>query len=145
MKLFNATNSLLDLPWSGQRLSIAPKSFSQDFMGTPDFIQLITSTYNNEEIAIVVAGPYELSMCASVPVAVNYVVQSVDEAVQRFGLKEEKKVEEVKEEPKTPEPEPKPEIIEPEEKKVEEAQEEKPETTKKTKKTATKKKDEKSK
>lgn len=143
MKLFNATNSLLDLPWSGQRLSIAPKSFSQDFMGTPDFIQLITSTYNNEEIAIVVAGPYELSMCASVPVAVNYVVQSVDEAVQRFGLKEEKKVEEVEEEPKTPEPEPKPETVEPEEKKVEEVKEEKPETTKKTKKTATKKKDEK--
>jgi hypothetical protein len=147
MKLFNATNSLLDLPWSGQRLSIAPRSFSQDFMGTPDFIQLITSTYNNEEIAIVVAGPYELSMCASVPVAVNYVVQSVDEAIQRFGLKEEKKVEEVKEEPKTPEPEPepKPETVEPEEKKVEEeVKEEKPETTKKTKKkTTTKKKDEK--
>ena len=143
MKLFNATNSLLDLPWSGQRLSIAPKSFSQDFMGTPDFIQLITSTYNNEEIAIVVAGPYELSMCASVPVAVNYVVQSVDEAVQRFGLKEEKMVEEVKEEPKTPEAEPETETIEPEEKKVEEVKEEKPETTKKTKKTATKKKDEK--
>ena len=142
MKLFNATNSLLDLPWSGQRLSIAPKSFSQDFMGTPDFIQLITSTYNNEEIAIVVAGPYELSMCASVPVAVNYVVQSVDEAVQRFGLKEEKKVEEVKEEPNTPESESKPETVEPEEKKVEEVKEEKPETTKKTRKT-TKKKDEK--
>jgi hypothetical protein len=141
MKLFNATNSLLDLPWSGQRLSIAPKSFSQDFMGTPDFIQLITSTYNNEEIAIVVAGPYELSMCASVPVAVNYVVQSVDEAVQRFGLKEEKKVEEVKEEPNTPEPESKPETVEPEEKKVEEVKEEKPETTKKTR--TTKKKDEK--
>ena len=145
MKLFNATNSLLDLPWSGQRLSIAPRSFSQDFMGTPDFIQLITSTYNNEEIAIVVAGPYELSMCASVPVAVNYVVQSVDEAVQRFGLNQEMK----KEEPKTPEPEPepKPETVEPvpEEKKVEEeVKEEKPETTKKTKKkTTTKKKDEK--
>jgi len=146
MKLFNATNSLLDLPWSGQRLSIAPRSFSQDFMGTPDFIQLITSTYNNEEIAIVVAGPYELSMCASVPVAVNYVVQSVDEAIQRFGLKQEKKVEEVKEEPKTPEPEPEPEpeTVESEEEKVEEVKEEKPETTKKTKKkTTTKKKDEK--
>lgn len=146
MKLFNATNSLLDLPWSGQRLSIAPRSFSQDFMGTPDFIQLITSTYNNEEIAIVVAGPYELSMCASVPVAVNYVVQSVDEAIQRFGLNQEKKVEEVKEEPKTPEPEPEPEpeTVEPEEEKVEEVKEEKPETTKKTKKkTTTKKKDEK--
>jgi len=147
MKLFNATNSLLDLPWSGQRLSIAPRSFSQDFMGTPDFIQLITSTYNNEEIAIIVAGPYELSMCASVPVAVNYVVQSVDEAIQRFGLKQEtKKVEEVKEEPKTPEPEPEPEpeTVEPEEEKVEEVKEEKPETTKKTKKkTTTKKKDEK--
>lgn len=143
MKLFNATNSVIDLPWGNQRLSIAPKSFSQDFMGTPDFIKLLTTSYNQEELAILVAGPYELSMCASVPVAVNYVVQSMDEAIQRFGLKD--KEEEVENNP-APEPEPVKEP-EPEPKKEEEVKEEaKPETETpakpKAKKTTRKKKTE---
>ena len=135
MKLFNATNSLLDLPWGSQRLSIAPRSFSQDFMGTPDFIKMLTTTYNNEEVAIVVAGPYELSMCASVPVAVNYVVQSMDEAIQRFGLnnddgnsdvqKDENKEEEI-------------EVTEEEVKEEKEEKTEKPKTTKKARKTTKK-------
>lgn len=142
MKLFNAKNSLIDLPWGMNRLSVPPKSFSQDFMGTPDFIQLLVTSYDSTELAIVVAGPYELSMCASVPVAVNYVVQSMDEAIQKFGLgKEEKKPEpEVEPEP-VKEPEPEPEVKE-EEKKEEEvkpaaetpAESKKKKSTKKTKK-----------
>ena len=138
MKLFNAKNSLIDLPWGMNRLSVPPKSFSQDFMGTPDFIQLLVTSYDSTELAIVVAGPYELSMCASVPVAVNYVVQSMDEAIQKFGLGKEEKTEPVVE----PEPvkEPEPEVKE-EEKKEEEEQpaaetpaEPKKKSTKKTKK-----------
>lgn len=145
MKLFNAKNSLIDLPWGMNRLSVPPKSFSQDFMGTPDFIQLLVTSYDSTELAIVVAGPYELSMCASVPVAVNYVVQSMDEAIQKFGLgKEEKKAPEpeatVEPEP-VKEPEPEPEVKE-EEKKEEEvkpaaetpAEPKKKKSTKKTKK-----------
>ena len=143
MKLFNAKNSLIDLPWGMNRLSVPPKSFSQDFMGTPDFIQLLVTSYDSTELAIVVAGPYELSMCASVPVAVNYVVQSMDEAIQKFGLgKEEKKATEPAPEPEpVKEPEPEPEIKE-EEKKEEEvkpaaetpAEPKKKKSTKKTKK-----------
>ena len=140
MKLFNAKNSLIDLPWGMNRLSVPPKSFSQDFMGTPDFIQLLVTSYDSTELAIVVAGPYELSMCASVPVAVNYVVQSMDEAIQKFGLgKEEKTEPEVEPEP-VKEPEPEPEVKE-EEKKEEEVKpaaetpaEPKKKSTKKTKK-----------
>lgn len=135
MKLFNATNSLLDLPWGSQRLSIAPRSFSQDFMGTPDFIKMLTQTYNSEEVAIVVAGPYELSMCASVPVAVNYVVQSMDEAIQRFGLNnggnsDVQNNEDKEEETKVTEEEVKEE--------KEEEKTEKPKTTKKPRKTTKK-------
>lgn len=143
MKLFNAKNSLIDLPWGMNRLSVPPKSFSQDFMGTPDFIQLLVTSYDSTELAIVVAGPYELSMCASVPVAVNYVVQSMDEAIQKFGLgkEEEKKTPEPAVEPETvKEPEPEPEVKE-EEKKEEEVKpadetpaEPKKKSTKKTKK-----------
>lgn len=143
MKLFNAKNSLIDLPWGMNRLSVPPKSFSQDFMGTPDFIQLLVTSYDSTELAIVVAGPYELSMCASVPVAVNYVVQSMDEAIQKFGLGKEEKKEtpepETEPEP-VKEPEPEPEVKE--EKKEEEvkpaaetpAEPKKKKSTKKTKK-----------
>lgn len=104
MRIFNATNSSMDLPWGMQRLSILPKSFSQDIMGTPELVRVITSNYDTSEIAILVSGPFELSMCASVPVSVNYVVQSTDEVYKRFGLDKkekattEKKVQEVKEE-----------------------------------------------
>ena len=132
MKLFNAKNSLIDLPWGMNRLSVPPKSFSQDFMGTPDFIQLLVTSYDSTELAIVVAGPYELSMCASVPVAVNYVVQSMDEAIQKFGLGKE-------EEKETPEPEtvkPEPEVKEEEKKEEEEKPaDETPAETKKKKST----------
>lgn len=141
MKLFNAKNSLIDLPWGMNRLSVPPKSFSQDFMGTPDFIQLLVTSYDSTELAIVVAGPYELSMCASVPVAVNYVVQSMDEAIQKFGLGKEGKTEPVVEPEPVKEPEPEPEVKE-EEKKEEEvkpaaetpAEPKKKKSTKKTKK-----------
>jgi hypothetical protein len=144
MKLFNAKNSLIDLPWGMNRLSVPPKSFSQDFMGTPDFIQLLVTSYDSTELAIVVAGPYELSMCASVPVAVNYIVQSMDEAIQKFGLgKEEKKALEPTPEPEPiKEPEPEPEVKEEEKKEEEElkpsseipAEPKKKKSTKKTKK-----------
>ena len=53
------------------------------------------TSYGADELAIIVAGPYELSMTSSNPVAVNYVVQSLDEAIQRFSVdapKEEKEV-----------------------------------------------------
>ena len=102
MKIFNATNSQLDLPYGMGRLSIKPRSFSQDIMGTTDFIQVLVSSYDTDQVAILVGGPYELGMCASVPVSVGYVVQTTDEVIKRFGLGK-------KEEPK-PEPEPEPEI-----------------------------------
>ena len=110
MKIFNATNSLLDLPYGMSRLRVEPKSFSQDFMGNTDFIRTLVTSYNTEEIAILVCGPYELGMCSSVPVSVNYVVQTTDEVVQKFGLKE-KTEKKSSEEPK-PEPEPEKLVVE---------------------------------
>ena len=108
MKIFNATNSFLDLPYGMNRLRIGPKSFSQEMMGTTEFIQTLVMSYSTDEVAILVGGPYELGMCASVPVSVNYVVQTTDEIIQRFGL--EKKEEEKK--PPIPEPEPENPVVE---------------------------------
>ena len=107
MRIYNGTNSQVNLPFVGkERISIEPKSVSGNIGCTNELISLIVTSYTTDELAIVVAGPYELSITSSNPVAVNYVVQSLDEAIQRFAPKEEpKKVEEVKaEEPKTEEP-----------------------------------------
>ena len=96
MKIFNATNSSIDLPWTGGRLNIQPRSFSVDFLGDVNLVKLIVTTFTPEQIALLVCGPYELSMCAGATTsAVNYVVQTSDEIVNRFGLKigEEKKEE----------------------------------------------------
>lgn len=88
MRIFNGTNSLLTLPLSGnQKLEILPKSVSQEFMGSTDFLSMVVTSMRNDEIAIVVSGVYELNTCANVPTAVNYVVQTLDEAITRFGMK----------------------------------------------------------
>ena len=144
MRIFNGTNSLLTLPLSGnQKLEILPKSVSTEFMGSTDFLSMVVTSLSNEEIAIIVSGPYELNVCANIPTAVNYVVQTLDDAIIRFGLKKsEPEVvaePEVKEEekPTEPEPEPTPQEVVIEEPKVEEpVVEEKPE--KKSKKKAKK-------
>lgn len=116
MRIFNGTNSLLTLPLSGnQKLEILPKSVSQEFMGSTDFLSMVVTSLGSDEIAIVVSGVYELNTCANVPTAVNYVVQTLDEAIVRFGIKKKEpehtekctcekcKAEETKPEP-TPEP-----------------------------------------
>lgn len=88
MRIFNGTNSLLTLPLSGnQKLEILPKSVSQEFMGSTDFLSMVVTSLSSDEIAIVVSGVYELNTCANIPTAVNYVVQTLDEAIVRFGIK----------------------------------------------------------
>lgn len=126
MRIYNGTNSQVNLPYVGkERISIDAKSVSGNLGITNDLISLIVTSYGADELAIIVAGPYELSMASNNPVAVNYVVQSLDEAIQRFTIKEEPKA--VVEEPKVEE-EHKEEVPVEEEKK-EEPQEEAPKKT----------------
>ena len=157
MRIFNGTNSLLTLPLSGnQKLEILPKSVSQEFMGSTDFLSMVVTSLSSDEIAIVVSGVYELNTCANIPTAVNYVVQTLDEAITRFGIKKKEpehtekctcpecnKAEETKPEPieetkPTEEPEPETQPVPEEEPVVEEEKpvEEKP--TKNNKKKAKK-------
>lgn len=104
MRIFNGTKSQVNLPYAGgQRISISPMSVSGNVGPTDELISLIVTAYRDDELAIIVSGPYELSATSRNPVAVSYVVQTLDEAVQRFAVKpevkEEPKVEVKKEEP----------------------------------------------
>jgi hypothetical protein len=100
MRIYNGTDSQVSLPYAGkERISIEPRSVSGNLGITNDLISLIVTSFTTDELAIIVAGPYELSMTSSNPVAVNYVVQSLDEAIERFAPKEKPTaVEEVKKE-----------------------------------------------
>lgn len=106
MRIFNGTKSQIDLPLTGDiRLSIAAHTPSKDFAPNNDFLALIVSTYDEHEIALIIGGPYELSMCSTIPACAPLMVQTLDEAVERFSPKkpetivEDKKKEEVVEEP----------------------------------------------
>ena len=148
MRIFNGTKKALTLPYTGgETLTIPAHQPSGNVLCSPEFLSSVITAYNADEIAVIASGPFEISACANIPTAVNYVVQSLDEAIARFNP-DAKKVQEIEkkkaaEEPKKEEPkveEPKPEV-KPEEKKPEEPKAEepkkpelKPETVKKAKK-----------
>lgn len=109
MRLYNATNSLQRIPLNPgqggtQKLEVSSNAVSVSFIPSPEFISLVVSTFSPEQMALIVSGPFEISMCAKMPVTASYIVQSIDEAIQRFA-KPAAKVEEPKviEEPKVEE------------------------------------------
>ncbi len=107
MRIYNGTNSQVSLPYVGnQRINVAPKSVSGNIGCNADLLSLIVTSYTTDELAIIVSGPYELSMASQNPVAVGYVVQTLDEAITRFAKPSPNTTEEA-----TVEPEPEP-IIE---------------------------------
>jgi outer membrane biosynthesis protein TonB len=86
MRIYNGTKSTLVLPYSaGENLTIASKTPSGNVLCSNEFISMLVTSYGTEEIAIIASGPFEITACANVPTAVNYVVQSLDEAIQRFN------------------------------------------------------------
>lgn len=108
MRIYNGTNSQVDLPLAGsQRITIAPKSVSGDIMSSTELLSLLVTSYTTDELALVVSGPFEINQCAQIPTSASYVVQSLDEAIKRFAPKDEEKKEETVSEPVVePEPEP---------------------------------------
>lgn len=137
MRIYNGKNSQVDIPLATQRVTIGPKSVSKDLMPSTEMLQLLSTSFDDSEIALIVSGPTELNLCAGVPSCTPLVVQSLDEALVRFNggdVKPEPKPEKKEEEPVAEEPvvEEKEEKEEEPEKKVEVKQEEvKPELTKK--------------
>ncbi len=106
MRIYNGKDSLICLPLNAnQRISIDPHSVSGDFLPSTEFITMVTTSFDTDELALIVASSFEINMCATVLNAVSYVVQSLDEAISRFAIPKEEKKEEVKiEEPKEEEP-----------------------------------------
>lgn len=96
MRIYNATNSQLNLPFPGGNVSIAPHSVSGNLGANTSSISMLVSAYNTSEIAFIVSGPFELNLCSSIPTVVNYVVQSLEEAIEKLEPKKAVVVEEEK-------------------------------------------------
>ena len=86
MRIYNAKKSQMDLPiGSNTRLTIPSHSVSKDIMPSDDFLTLVASTFDETEIALIVAGAFEINMCAKNPACTPLVCQSLDEAIERFN------------------------------------------------------------
>lgn len=94
MRIYNATGSLQRIPLNPklggtQKIEVSPNTVSTSFMPSTDFLSMMVSIFSPSEVAFIVSGPFEINMCANIPVTAAYVVQSIDEAVQRFAKPEE--------------------------------------------------------
>lgn len=106
MRIYNGKDSLVCLPLNAnQRISIDPHSVSGDFLPSTEFITMVISAYDTKELALIVSSSFEINICANIVGAVSYVVQSLDEAINRFAVPKEEKKEEVKIEVPTEKPE----------------------------------------
>lgn len=86
MRIFNGKKSQVVIPLVGsnQKIEVAPKSVSGDFMPNKELLSLIMTTFDYNEIALIVSGPFEISMCSQVSGCVGFVVYSLEEAIERF-------------------------------------------------------------
>lgn len=90
MRIYNGKTSQVDMPLAnGQRITIAPKSVSGDIMPSNEFLSLLVTSYDYSEIALIVSGPFEINMCSQVSCCAGFVVNSLEEAIERFAPKEE--------------------------------------------------------
>lgn len=88
MQIYNPTDSQMTLPLGRQYITVPAHGTSTNILGTSEFISLLMSTYTDNEVALIVSGPQELAMVANIPGAVLYVVQSLEEAINKFQKSE---------------------------------------------------------
>jgi hypothetical protein len=93
MRIYNGKNANINVPLpNGERLSIDSQSISKDFMPSVDFLNMIKTSFDYNEIALVVSGVIEMNLCSSVSSIAGFVANSVGEAVERFANKPATKV-----------------------------------------------------
>lgn len=87
MKIYNGTKSVIDLPLADKsRLVIKPKSVSNEFLPTVQFLQMVVMAYSRDDIAFIPSGPSDTAMAANVSTMPGYIANSVEEAVVRFTI-----------------------------------------------------------
>lgn len=85
MQLYNPTNSSITVPFAGERIEVPSHGVSVNFLANPEFVTMIMSAFKPTEIAFIITGAAELTMMAGVLGSIEYSVQSLDEAIQKFN------------------------------------------------------------
>lgn len=77
----------MDLPLANKsRLIIRPRSVSNEFLPTVEFLQMMVMSYSRDDIAFIPSGPSDTAMAAQVSTMPGYIANSVEEAVVRFTV-----------------------------------------------------------
>lgn len=88
MRIYNGKKSNLEMPLgNGQKIVVGPQSVSGDFLPSTNFLNMLVTSFDYNEIALIVSGIQELNLCSSVSAAAGFVCHSIAEAVERFAPK----------------------------------------------------------
>ncbi len=85
MRIYNSQNSQISIPLTATEKIIVPAhGTSLSFMPNPRILSLIVTSFDYSDIALIVSGPIEMTMCSETPCCSGFVVSSVEEAIERF-------------------------------------------------------------
>lgn len=87
MRIYNAKSSQVSVPLTlTQKIIVPSYGISESFMPNPKFLSLIVTSFDYSDLALIVSGPIEMTMCSETPCAAGFVVNSVEEAIERFTV-----------------------------------------------------------
>ena len=87
MRIYNARKSQISVPLTVTEKIVVPSfGISESFLPNPRFLSLIVTSFDYSDIALIVSGPNEMTMCSETPCAAGFVVNSLEEALERFSV-----------------------------------------------------------
>ncbi len=86
MRIYNARKSQVSIPLTTtQRIVVPSLGTSESFLPNPRILSLIVTSFDYSDIALIVSGPNEMTMCSETPCCSGFVVNSLEEAIERFS------------------------------------------------------------
>ena len=85
MRIYNARKSQISIPLTAtEKIVVPPYGTSTSFLPNPKILSLIVTSFDYSDIALIVSGPNEMTMCSETPCCSGFVVNSLEEALERF-------------------------------------------------------------
>ena len=87
MRIYNSRTSQISIPLTATEKIVVPgHGTSASFMPNPKILSLIVTSFDYDELALIVTGPIEMTMCSETPCCAGFVVNSLEEALERFAV-----------------------------------------------------------
>ena len=85
MRIYNARKSQISIPLTATEKIVVPSyGTSESFLPNPKILSLIVTSFDYSDVALIVSGPNEMTMCSETPCCSGFVVNSLEEALERF-------------------------------------------------------------